>query len=251
MKEKNKLRVIQILCIVSLIITVFSIQKTYAKYFEKVGTTYSTNIKRWVINVNTKKIHDEESLTQVMTPVFRENAHMNNNNTLVPGREGYFEFLIDYSKVDLAFRFNFDIKQLNKKIVTRTEVVDEVENIIEEEVDNFLEDFEIYGYSIVKDGIETVTELETVNNLAELTKIIDPTVETDVDKKLQYRILFRWNDSNRDTEAANEETGMNNYEDTQYAGTAIVDDLVHTNLNYKIKITFTQELSEINTDGPS
>ena len=59
MKEKTKLRVIQILCIVSLLITVFSIQRTYAKYFEKIDTTYATNIKRWVINVNTKKYKKE------------------------------------------------------------------------------------------------------------------------------------------------------------------------------------------------
>ena len=39
MKEKTKLRVLQILCIISILITVFSIQRTYAKYFEKVGTT--------------------------------------------------------------------------------------------------------------------------------------------------------------------------------------------------------------------
>ena len=35
MKEKTKLRVLQILCIISILITVFSIQRTYAKYFEK------------------------------------------------------------------------------------------------------------------------------------------------------------------------------------------------------------------------
>lgn len=225
MKEKTKLKVIQILCIVSLIITVFSIQRTYAKYFEKVDTTYATNIKRWVINVNTKNIHEQETLDQVMTPVFRENAHMNNNNTLVPGREGYFEFLIDYSKVDLAFRFNFDI-----------------------EVDNHLEDFEIYGYSIVETDatsgkvIETITELETANDLSGLTQIIDPTTDTDTNKTKQIRILFRWNDSNADTDETDDKAGMNNYEDTQYTGNAIEGDSVHTYFNYKVKVTFTQQL---------
>ena len=110
MKEKTKSRVIQILCIVSLIITVFSIQRTYAKYFEKVNTTYATNIKRWVINLNNTDIHGKsQELSTIMQPTFRENAHMNNNDTLVPGREGYFEFVIDYSKVDLAFKYEFDI----------------------------------------------------------------------------------------------------------------------------------------------
>ena len=142
MKEKTKLKIIQILCIVSLLITVFSIQRTYAKYFEKIDTTYATNIKRWVINVNTKNIHDESTLSQVMTPVLSANTHMNNNNTLVPGREGYFEFLVDYSKVDLKFRFDFDIEQLNTKTVGV--------GVDATEVDAHLEDFEIYGYSIVE-----------------------------------------------------------------------------------------------------
>ena len=239
MKEKTKLRVIQILCIVSLVITVFSIQRTYARYFEQVNTTYATNIKRWVINVNNINIHGKsQELASVMQPTFRENVHMNNNNTLVPGREGYFEFLIDYSKVDLAFRFDFDIKQLNTKIIT----TGEGEETVETEVENHLEDFEIYGYSIVEDGTETITTLETVNNLSGLTQVIDPTTDTDENKTKTIRILFRWNDENADTTDANQVAGMNNYEDTQYTGNAIEGDSVHTALNYRVKVTFTQQL---------
>ena len=235
MKEKTKLRVIQILCIVSLIITVFSIQRTYAKYFEKVNTTYATNIKRWVINLNNTDIHGKsQELSTIMQPTFRENAHMNNNDTLVPGREGYFEFVIDYSKVDLAFKYEFDIEQLNTKTTE------------DGEVNNFLEDFEIYGYSIVEidadtsEETETITTLETVNDLAALTQIINPTVETD--KTRTIRILFRWNDSNADTTDADNVAGMNNYEDTQYVGNPVEGDTVHTYLNYRVKVTFTQKI---------
>lgn len=235
MKEKTKLRVIQILCIVSLMITVFSIQRTYAKYFEKVNTTYATNIKRWVINLNNTDIHGKsQELSTIMQPTFRENAHMNNNDTLVPGREGYFEFVIDYSKVDLAFKYEFDIEQLNTKTTE------------DGDVNNFLEDFEIYGYSIVGQDVdtgeetETITTLETVNDVSALTQIIDPTVETD--KTRTIRILFRWNDSNADTADANNVAGMNNYEDTQYAGNPVEGDTVHTYLNYRVKVTFTQKI---------
>lgn len=226
-KEKTKLRIIQILCVISLIITVFSIQKTYAKYFEKVDATYATNIKRWVIKIKDSIIRETATLNNVMTPVFRENVHMNSNNTLVPGREGYFEFLINYSEVDLAFRFDFDIKQLNNTP---------------------LEDFEIYGYSIVTtdatsgDEIETITQLATVNDLSGLTQIIDPTEDTDNDKTVKLRILFRWNDSNADTTDADNVAGMNNYEDTQYAGNPVEGDTVHTYLNYRVKVTFTQKI---------
>lgn len=239
MNEKTKLRVIQILCIVSLVITVFSIQSTYAKYFEQVNTTYATNIKRWVINLNGTDIHGKgQQLSTIMQPTFRTNEHMNNNNTLVPGREGYFEFLIDYSKVDLAFRFEFDIKQLNKIITTEGETTTES--------DNFLEDFEIYGYSIVEtdndtgEEIETINTLETVNNYAGLTQVIDPSTETNKTKNI--RVLFRWNDENADTTDANDVAGMNNYEDTQYIGSEVEGDSIHTSLDYRVKVTFTQQL---------
>lgn len=232
MKEKTKLRVIQILCIVSLLITVFSIQRTYAKYFEQVDTTYATNIKRWVMNVNNNDIHEGVQLSQIMQPVFVNNDHMNNNNTLVPGRKGYFEFLIDYTKVDVAFRFQFDIEQLNE---------------------TQLEDFEIYGYSIIETdtdtGEQTKTEvkLNTANNLSEITQIIDPNNAEDLDnngeKKRLIRVLFMWNDENADIEEADIEDGMNNNEDTQFVGeenNAEGADGLHKILNYKVKITFTQ-----------
>ena len=234
MKEKTKLRIIQILCIISLLITVFSIQRTYAKYLEQVDTTYAINIKKWIIDVNDNNIHRDTELSQIMQPVFIANEHMNDNNTLVPGRKGYFEFLINYSKVDLAFRFQFNIEQLNATP---------------------LEDFEIYGYSIVETDADTGEETETVtmlsepNKLSEITQILDPENEDDLDnngeKKRLIRVLFRWNDANADTEDADEEDGMNNKEDTQFTGevnTAEGADGLHKVLNYKVTITFTQKV---------
>lgn len=221
MKEKNKLRIIQVMCIISILITIFSIQRTYARYFEKVNTTYQINIKRWIINVNTFNIHEMNELSQVMQPILVEDANMNNNNTLVPGRKGYFEMLIDYSSVDLAFEYEFFIEQLN---------------------DTPLEDFEVYGYEVIEvDGTSTVTETN------EIKGVIDPTTEVDSngEKKKNIRILFRWNDDNADTTDNVSASGMNNYEDTQYIGetnTAEDADGLHTILNYKATMKFTQHI---------
>lgn len=221
MKEKNKLRIIQVMCIISILITIFSIQRTYARYFEKVNTTYQINIKRWIINVNTFNIHEMNELSQVMQPILVEDANMNNNNTLVPGRKGYFEMLIDYSSVDLAFEYEFFIEQLN---------------------DTPLEDFEVYGYEVIEaDGTSTVTETN------EIKGVIDPTTEVDSngEKKKNIRILFRWNDDNADTTDNVSASGMNNYEDTQYRGeanTAEDADGLHTILNYKATMKFTQHI---------
>lgn len=222
MKEKTKLRMIQIMCIISILITIFSIQRTYAKYFEKVDTTYQTHIKRWLINVNTFNIHEMNELSQVMQPVLVDNENMNNNNTLVPGRRGYFEMLIDYSSVDLAFEYEFFIEQLNSTP---------------------LEDFEIYGYEVIDaDGTSTVTETK------EIKGVIDPATEVDSngDKKRNIRILFRWNDVNADTTDSASVAGMNNYEDTQFRGetdTSENADSLHTVLNYKATMKFTQYIA--------
>ena len=227
MKEKTKLRIIQVMCIISILITIFSIQRTYAKYFEKVDTTYQTHIKRWLINVNTYNIHEKSELNQVMQPILVEDTNIN-NNILVPGRRGYFEMLIDYSAVDLAFEYEFSIEQLNSTP---------------------LEDFEIYGYEVIDaDGTSTVTETR------EIKGVIDPTTEVDSngDKKRNIRVLFRWNDANADTIDDVAAKGMNNYEDTQFRGetdTSENTDGLHTVLNYKATIKFSQYIAPAEGNG--
>lgn len=187
MKKKNKLRILQILCLISLLITFVSIQRTYARYFEKVDTTYDTHIKRWLIRINEHNIHEETSLEKIVQPVIVDAENMNNNNTLVPGRTGYFDIVIDYSFVDLAFEYDFSIEQLNT---------------------NKLDDFEIYGYEIVDGDKSTITETK------EIKGIIDPTTEVNSnnEKKREIKVLFRWNDGTGST--------MNNKADTQFKGEA-------------------------------
>lgn len=213
MNKKKKLRILQILCIISLLITFVSIQRTYARYFEKVDTTYDTHIQRWLVKVNDHVIHEESSLSQVMQPIFVEDENMN-NNTLVPGRTGYFEMLIDYSSVDLAFEYDFSIEQLNT---------------------NKLSDFEIYGYEVIDGDESTVTETK------EIKGVIDPTTELNSakEKKREIRILFRWNDGAGST--------MNNYADTQFRGNNNSDaqDL-HTTLKYRATLNFKQYINQVN-----
>lgn len=212
MKKKNKLRILQILCLISLLITFVSIQRTYARYFEKVDTTYDTHIKRWLIRINEYNIHEETSLEKIVQPVIVDDENMNNNSTLVPGRTGYFDMVIDYSFVDLAFEYDFSIEQLNTKK---------------------LDDFEIYGYEIVDGDKSTITETK------EIKGIIDPTTEVNSnnEKKREIKVLFRWNDGTGST--------MNNKADTQFKGEANTNaqDL-HTTLNYRATMNFKQYINQ-------
>ena len=228
MKEKNKIKIIEILCIISLIITIFSIQRTYARYFEQIDTTYNTNIKRWLVKVNDTIIHDAETLNEVMEPIFTENENIN-ENILVPGQTGYFEMLIDYTDVDVAFEYEFSIEQLNETP---------------------LEDFEIYGYELIDGEDHTITET------SEIKGVIDPTTELNSagEKKREIRILFRWNDgegsimdNKADTQFRGEEnnttdenntTGQDNTTDQDESNTSEND--LHTVLRYQATMKFTQ-----------
>lgn len=208
MKSKKKLRIIQILCIISLIITIVSIQKTYARYFEKIDTTYDSHIKRWLIKVNDNIIHDATSLSEVIQPVIIENDNMNNNNTLVPGRIGYFDIVIDYTYVDLVFSYEFSIEQLNN---------------------NKLADFEIYGYQIMDE--EDVKIIES----KEIKGVIDPTTKVNNanEKKCAIRVWFRWNDG--------DDNIMNNKADTQFKGEDNTNEQdLHKQLKYKANLKFVQ-----------
>ncbi len=207
MKRKNKLIVLEILCIISLLFTIFSIRRTYARYFEKVDTTYQTHIKRWLIKINDLNIHEAKSLSEVVQPVLVENENMNNNNTLVPGRTGYFDMMIDYTYVDLAFKYEFSIEQLNE---------------------TQLKDFEIYGYEIVDGDKSTVTETKQIKGVIDPNKDLNSANE----KKRDIRILFRWNDGDGSI--------MDNKLDTQYRSEE------NEALNYRATLKFTQYIESEN-----
>lgn len=200
MKTKTRIRIIQILCVISLLITTFSIRSTYAKYYEKMNTSYSTSIKKWFIQLNGKDIFEEE-LSNIMEPTFIDDANIN-DGFLVPGRVAYFELDIDYTYVDVSFTINCEIIQQNATKLT---------------------DLQMYAYSIIEDGTETMY------NSTDFSYSIN--IEEEGSKQKQMRIYFKWNDD--------ENNLMNDLADTQFRGeTQAGSD--NTVLRYLVNITFTQ-----------
>ena len=201
MKIKTRIIIIQILCVISLVITTFSITSTYAKYYEKMNASYSTNIKKWLIEVNNKDIFKEQNLSNIMQPKFDANIYAN-DNILVPGRVGYFDLTIDYTYVDVAFTVKCEVTQQN---------------------DTKLSDFQVYGYSIMENGQEkmvTTTDISYTIN-----------VEESEEKQQQMKIYFKWND--------NTENLMDDFADTSFKGEA-QEGIDNTFLRYLVNITFTQ-----------
>ena len=65
--------------------------------------------------------------------------------------------------------------------------------------------------------------------------------------------MFRWNDENKDTTDTAEASGMNNFEDTQFRGqtdTSESADGLHTILNYKATMKFTQYIAPAGDEEP-
>jgi len=115
--------------------------------------------------------------------------------------------MIDYTYVDLAFKYEFSIEQLNE---------------------TQLKDFEIYGYEIVDGDKSTVTETKQIKGVIDPDKDLNSANE----KKRDIRILFRWNDGDGSI--------MDNKLDTQYRSEE------NEALNYRATLKFTQYIESEN-----
>lgn len=120
MKSKIKLRILQILFIISLIITILFINGTFAKYYEQVSTSYNVGVKKWNIIVNGESINSilkngsisaAKKLNEaVMEVTFPGNEYIA-PGAIAPGAEGYLDMEVDYSQVEVPFTFNFEFSE--------------------------------------------------------------------------------------------------------------------------------------------
>ena len=152
MNKKTRINVLRILFIISLIISLLLISDTYAKYQEQVNASYRSNIKRWKLIVNEKIVRQQDSLTQVVEPILKDNPYVA-DDVIVPGREGYFDMDIDFSKVDVPFSVEFFLEQYEQSSSY-----------------NNLADFQFYGYYVedndtfyynLPDGYQQVEYIES------------------------------------------------------------------------------------------
>lgn len=213
MKEKkiNKLKILtnlKVLFVISLLITMFFISTTYSKYYEEMNTNYDIDMMRWNIKLNEEEIQNITDLTKIMQPTFIENENIE-ENIIAPGRKGYFDIIIDYSQVDIPFKFELNIQQTGE---------------------NKLTDFKVYGYSIVEKEESEIIESDKISH------IINPNeTKEGKEKKEELKIYFKWNDD--------EDNNMNNIQDTQFRGEEN-NEGKNTILRYSVNLRFSQYLEE-------
>ena len=165
-----------ILAICALILCITQIQQTYAKYLDtKEGDTDFT-IAKWKILVNQQDITEASTMSSLITPVYIENEHIK-EGVIAPGREGYFDLVIDSSNTEVSFRYDISVTSSENSSVN---------------------DLVITGYSL--NDSEIIPVSDQLNNLSNIIYY------TDTNKENKIRIYFQWRDGTGEN--------MNNEADT-------------------------------------
>ncbi len=174
--KKNYKRLLIFLAIIALIVSLYFIVTTYAKYLSSATGSTSASIARWNIVVNGTSIKNNTTLSSPITPVFPGNDNYA-ADIIAPGAEGYFDLIFDFSDVDVSFNYTISVSGNEN---------------------NLVDDFVITGYSIddgdkqnIDDGAEISEEILHSSNITSRT----------------VRVYVSWDDD------ANTET-MNNSDDT-------------------------------------
>lgn len=165
-----------VLAICALILCITQIQQTYAKYLDtKEGDTDFT-IAKWKILVNQQDITEASTMSSLINPVYIENEHMK-EGVIAPGREGYFDLVIDSSNTEVSFRYDISVTSSENSSVN---------------------DLVITGYSL--NDSEIIPVSDQLNNLSNIIYY------TDTNKENKIRIYFKWRDGTGEN--------MNNEADT-------------------------------------
>lgn len=201
---KSKIKILYILLLVSIIITTFSIRRTYAKYRENIKTNFQATINQWRILLNEEDIKQNKNLTEYLNFSFDESNKDVDVGAFAPGSMGYIILDLDYSNVGVNFIMEVTMKK----------------------TENNLSNFRIYGYKI--DNGEIITE-SSEQDLIYFKYTGDEcyfrekvSIYTSENYKQKVTLYFKWIEMG------------NNSEDTAMQG---------KNIKYKTTVTFTQNNS--------
>jgi hypothetical protein len=97
-----------LLAVLSIILCLFFVQESLAKYITAADETANISIARWKILVNDEDIRDENAVNTVINPVFLGNDNIA-ENIIAPTSEGYFDLIIDAREADVSFKYKISM----------------------------------------------------------------------------------------------------------------------------------------------
>ena len=179
---KNKRKIFLLLSFLSLFLCLYFVSDTYAKYLTKASAGVTGQVAKWNIKVNNTNVRNNDTLTNVITPVFAGSQHVA-ANVIAPTVTGYFDLQLDASDVDVSFTYNISVARNAN-----------------------LRDFVVTGYQV--DSGTT----NSVDVSVETPTISDDILITDTTRTHTIRVFIGWNDD-ADTQE------LNNAQDTTVTGT--------------------------------
>ena len=137
-----------LLVVLSIILCLFFVQESLAKYITAADETANISIARWKILVNDEDIRDENTVNTVINPVFLGNDNIA-ENIIAPTSEGYFDLIIDAREADVSFKYkiSMSVNQNSsvKDLVATKYVVNEGEPITMDINNQTIENTVLYG----------------------------------------------------------------------------------------------------------
>ena len=161
---KNKRKIFLLLSFLSLFICLYFVSDTYAKYLTRASAGVNGKIAKWNIVVNDTNVKNNDTLTEVITPVFAGNTHVA-QNVIAPTVTGYFDLELDATDVEVSFTYNTS--------VTRN---------------SSLRDFIVTGYKV--DNGEVID----VDTSVETPTISNDILLSDTTRVHTIRVYIGWND---------------------------------------------------------
>lgn len=165
-------RITLLMACFSLLFTIVTINKTYAKYKTDISGESNINVARWRILVNNQDIRNNSDTKAIITPTLMENENIK-EGVIAPTSVGYFDIIIDCSAADVSFSY---------EIGTAVNATSSVNDIV------------VTGYSI-DDGevIEIDNDSVISNNVYNRDNV----------NTISLRVYIKWDDS--DTASMNNE----------------------------------------------
>ena len=91
-----------LLAMISLLVLVNTIQESYAKYISSASANSNFSIAQWTFKVNDQDVLSNNDFSSTIVPVINENDNIR-EGYIAPTSTGYFDIIIDYSNVGVAF----------------------------------------------------------------------------------------------------------------------------------------------------
>ena len=161
---RNKRKIMLLLSFLSLFVCLYFVSDTYAKYLTTASAGVNGKIAKWNIVVNDTNVKNNDTLTEVITPVFAGNTHVA-QNVIAPTVTGYFDLELDATDVEVSFTYNIS--------VTRN---------------SSLRDFIVTGYKV--DNGEVID----VDTSVETPTISNDILLSDTTRVHTIRVYIGWND---------------------------------------------------------